>query len=39
MKKVALEILQSEEGMKELAKTAGGCAMNTTRAANHYLVS
>ena len=38
MREVATKILtSSNEEMAELSRTAGGCAMNTSRAANYFL--
>ena len=41
LKSVAKKILEMKDGEEygstELSKTVGGCAMNTTRAANFYL--
>jgi hypothetical protein len=40
MKSVATKIISMKAGefdSKEIAKTVGGCAMNTSRAANFYL--
>ena len=36
--KAAMELLSVKEGSSEqICKTVGGCAMNTSRAANYYL--
>ena len=38
MKEVASKILTStDDEMRELSRTAGGCSMNTSRAANYFL--
>lgn len=38
MKATALKVLNAtEDEMKELSRTAGGCSMNTTRAANYWF--
>jgi sugar/nucleoside kinase (ribokinase family) len=40
MKSVALEVIKMEDGLygsKRISNTVGGCAMNTSRAANFYI--